>query len=155
MNTPSLTQNEFRAAFAHGAVQSVALAPVGAKFAVQITTLTGLATLTQARKNEPRLFGSVDVALRLFHSLGVQQITLADLGQWQPQAAKTERRTRPDRSAALTRAAEYEAWFQQRASQGLANLNAGQDPVLSDAEWQASRLALRKSLIAPRTDVQS
>jgi hypothetical protein len=60
-----------------------------------------------------------------FCTLGVQQITLADLGQWQPDASKTERRTRPDRSAALTRAAEYEAWFQQRAAQGLANLNTG------------------------------
>ena len=66
----TLTQLEFQAAFAHGAVKSVALEPVGSQFAVKFVTLTGEASLVQARGTQARLFGTTDSALKLLHKLG-------------------------------------------------------------------------------------
>ena len=75
----TLTQTQFQAAFAHGAVQSVALEPVGSQFAVKVTTLTGEASLVQARGTQARLFGTTDAALKLLHKLGVRRIVLEGL----------------------------------------------------------------------------
>ena len=72
----TLTQTQFQAAFAHGAVQSVALEPVGSQFAVKVTTLTGEASLVQARGTQARLFSTTDAALKLLHKLGVRRIVL-------------------------------------------------------------------------------
>ena len=72
----TLTQTQFQAAFAHGAVQSVALEPVGSQFAVKVTTLTGEASLVQARGTQARLFGTTDAALKLLHKLGVRRIEI-------------------------------------------------------------------------------
>jgi hypothetical protein len=60
----SLSQSEFQVAFEHGAVQSVEIEPSGSRFAVKFLTLSGAAMLVQTRKSEPRLFGTVDGALK-------------------------------------------------------------------------------------------
>jgi hypothetical protein len=91
----SLSQIQFQVAFEHGAVQSVAIEPCGAQFAVRLMTLTGEAMLVQARKAEPRLFGTVDSAFKLLHKLGVRRIVLERLERWQPEQAVLAKRKRP------------------------------------------------------------
>jgi hypothetical protein len=141
----SFTQSQFQAAFAHGAVQSVELEPVGGQFAVKFVTLTGQVTLVRARGTEPRLFGSTDSACRLLHKLGVHRIVLNRLDRWQPDQAAPARRSRPDRAAALTRAAEYDRWVRNKVQ------TSRDDPrlAIADDEWQsirAAKLAQRQSL---------
>ncbi len=131
----TLTQIQFQAAFAHGAVQSVALEPVGSQFSVKFVTLTGEASLVQARGTQPRLFGTTDSALKLLHKLGVRRIVLEGLERWQPGQATEHKRSRPDRAQALTHAAEYDRWVRTK-------VQASRDstlPPIADAEWQAIR----------------
>jgi hypothetical protein len=146
----TLTQSQFQTAFDHGAVKSVAIEPVGAQFAVRFLTLTGDAMLVQARKAEPRLFGSVDGALKLLHKLGVRRIVLDRLEHWHPEQASLVRRSRPDRAEALTRAAEYDRWVR-------AKIQTSRDdprPAITDDEWQrirAAKLAERQALLSDKT----
>jgi hypothetical protein len=145
MPSHHLTQSEFRAAFAHGAVQSVALEPLGARFAVKFLTGEGVATLVQARGAEPRLFSSADSALRLLHKLGVHRIVLDGLEHWHPEEAQALRRMRPDRAEALTRAAEHDRWVRTKV---LASRDDPR-PVIAEDEWQsirAAKIAARKAL---------
>lgn len=142
MNT--LTQAQFQSAFAHGAVQSVEIEPMGARFAVRLRTLTGQATLVQARSAEPRLFGTVDSALKLLHKLGVRRIVLDHLEQWHPEQAEAQRRTRPDRAEALTRAAEYDRWVRAKVQASRDDTRA----AIDEADWQsirATQLARRRA----------
>ncbi|MHB1198765.1 MAG: antitoxin PaaA2 family protein [Polaromonas sp.] len=135
----TLTQSQFQAAFAHGAVRSVAIEPVGARFSVKFHTLTGEAMLVQARKTEPRLFGTADSALKLLHKLGVRRIVLDRLEHWHPERAALGRRSRPDRAQALSRAADYDRWVR-------AKVQASRDdprPAIADDEWQSIRAAKR------------
>ena len=133
----TLTQSQFQAAFQHGAVQSVEIEPQGSQFAVRFLTLTGDAMLVQARKNEPRLFGTVDGALKVLHKLGVRRIVLDRLEHWHPEQVEPQRRTRPDRSAALTRAAEYDRWVRAKVQTSRDNPR----PAIADEEWQRIRAA--------------
>lgn len=135
MNT--LTQVQFQAAFAHGAVKSVEIEPVGARFAVKLLTLTGQATLVQARSTEPRLFGSVDSALKLLHKLGVRRIVLDRLDQWQPEQAELSRRSRPDRAEAMSRAAEYDRWVRAKVQTSRDDPRA----AISEPDWERIRAA--------------
>ena len=140
-----LTQSQFQAAFNHGAVQSVEIEPSGARFAVRFLTLQGDAMLVQARKTEPRLFGTVDSAMKLLHKLGVRRIVLERLEQWHPEQSDAQRRSRPDRAEALTRAAEYDRWVRAK----LETSRADPRPAITDDEWQrirATKLAQRKAL---------
>ena len=146
----TLTQSQFQTAFDLGAVQSVEIEPSGARFAVKFLTQKGEAMLVQARNSEPRLFGTVDSALKLLHKLGVRRIVLDHLERWQPGQADAQRRTRPDRAQALTRAAEYDKWVR-------AKVQASRDdprPAIADAEWQdirATQLAAKKLAIQAKT----
>ncbi len=143
----TLTQTQFQAAFAHGAVQSVVLEPVGSQFAVKVVTLTGEASLVQARGTQARLFGTTDAALKLLHKLGVRRIVLEGLEHWQPGQAPAHKRSRPDRAQALTHAAEYDRWVS-------AKVKASRDstlPAISADDWQSTRaekLAQQKALQA-------
>lgn len=145
----TLTQVQFQAAYTHGAVQSVALEPVGSQFAVKFVTLTGEASLVQARSSRLRLFGSTDSALKLLHKLGVRRIVLQDLDRWQPDQASTQKRSRPDRAQALTHAAEYERWVR-------AKVQTSRDsplPLIAEDEWQAIRaekMARQQALRDPK-----
>lgn len=132
-----LTQAQFQAAFAHGAIESVGLVPSGSRFAVKLVTRTGEATLVQARAATPRLFGTTDSALKLLHKLGVHRIVLEKLDEWQPEQAALQKRSRPDRARALTRAAEYDRWVNGKVQ---ASREDGR-PALTDSEWQAIRAA--------------
>jgi hypothetical protein len=128
----NLTQSQFQAAVELGAIQSVAIEPAGACFSVKLVTIKGEATLVQSRKSEPRLFGTADSALRLLRKMGVKRIVLDHLERWQPEETSLTRRTRPDRAAALTRAAQYDRWIQ-------AKVEASRDdprPAITDDEWQ-------------------
>lgn len=141
----NLTQAQFQAAFAHGAVRSVEIQPLGAQFSVKFLTLKGDAVLVQARKTQPRLFGTVDSALKVLHKLGVRRIVLDHLEQWHPEQAELARRTRPDRAAALTRAAEYDRWVQAKVQASRED----DRPPISDTEWQkirAEKHAARQAL---------
>ena len=141
----TLTQSQFQAAFEHGAVQSVEIEPAGSRFAVKFLTLKGDAMLVQARKPEPRLFGTVDSAMKLLHKLGVRRIVLDRLERWQPEQAGLERRTRPDRAEALNRAAEYEQWVRAKVQSSRADPR----PAIAEHEWQrirAAKLAERKAI---------
>lgn len=131
----ALTQSQFQAAFNHGAVQSVEIEPSGSRFAVKFLTLTGAAMLVQARKTEPRLFGTVDSALKLLHKLGVRRIVLERLDQWHPEQPDVLRRSRPDRAEALTRAAEYDRWVRAKVDSSRADPR----PAIDDDEWQRIR----------------
>ena len=133
----TLTQSQFQAAFAHGAVQSVEIEPQGGQFAVKFLTLKGDAMLVQARKNEPRLFGTVDSALKVLHKLGVRRIALERLERWHPEQADARRRTRPDRAAALTRASEYDRWVRAKVQTSRDDPR----PAVADDEWQRIRAA--------------
>jgi formylglycine-generating enzyme required for sulfatase activity len=135
----TLSQSEFQVAFEHGAVQSVEIEPSGSRFVVKFLTLSGAAMLVQTRKPEPRLFGTVDGALKLLHKLGVRRIVLDRLEQWQPEQAKLVRRSRPDRAQALTRAAEYDRWV--RAKVNASRLDPR--PAMTEAEWESVRTAKR------------
>lgn len=143
----NLTQSQFQTAFALGAVQSVEIQPQGAQFAVKFLTLKGDALLVQARKAEPRLFGTVDSALKMLHKLGVRRIVLDHLELWHPEAAGLTRRIRPDRAEALTRAAAYDRWVQ-------AKVQASRDdprPAVADDDWQrirAEKLTARQALLS-------
>jgi hypothetical protein len=96
----------------------------------------------------PRLFGTTDSALKLLHKMGVQRIVLDHLDQWQPEQAALQKRSRPDRAQALTRAAEYDRWVASK-------VEASRDdprPDVSHEEWQAVRaakLAQRQALHQP------
>lgn len=133
----NLTQSQFQTAFEHGAVQSVEIEPQGAQFAVKVITLTGDAMLVQARKTELRLFGTVDSALKLLHKVGVRRIVLDRLERWHPEQAVPGRRTRPDRAAALTRAAEYDRWVRAKVQTSRDDPR----PAVADGEWEAIRAA--------------
>ncbi|MEO5660514.1 MAG: hypothetical protein ABIQ90_12085 [Polaromonas sp.] len=133
----TLTQSQFQAAFEHDAVQSVAIEPVGARFSVKFLTLKGEAMLVQARKTEPRLFGTADSALKLLHKLGVRRIVLDRLERWHPEQAALERRSRPDRAEALTRAADYDRWVRAKVQASRADPR----PAIADDEWQSIRAA--------------
>jgi len=141
MNT--LTQVQFQAAFAHGAVKSVEIEPVGARFAVKLLTLTGQATLVQARSTEPRLFGSVDSALKLLHKLGVRRIVLNRLDQWHPEQAELTGRSRPDRAEAMNHAAEYNRWVRAKVQASRDDPRAD----ISEPDWdriRATKLATQR-----------
>jgi hypothetical protein len=141
----TLTQTQFQAAFAHGAIESVGLVPSGPRFSVKFVTRTGEATLVQARGAVPRLFGTTDSALKLLHKLGVNRIVLDKLDEWQPEQAALQKRTRPDRAQALTRAAEYDRWVNAKVQSSRDDPR----PAIADDEWQAVRaakLAQRKVL---------
>lgn len=145
----TLSQSEFQVAFEHGAVQSVEIEPSGSRFAVKFLTLSGAAMLVQTRKSEPRLFGTVDGALKLLHKLGVRRIVLDRLEQWQPEQAKLMRRSRPDRAQALTRAAEYDRWIRTKVDDSRLDPR----PAISDSEWERIRkakLAQRQALLASK-----
>jgi len=145
----TLSQSEFQVAFEHGAVQSVEIEPSGSRFAVKFLTLSGAAMLVQTRKSEPRLFGTVDGALKLLHKLGVRRIVLDRLEQWQPEQAKLVRRSRPDRAQALTRAAEYDRWVRTKVDDSRLDPR----PAISDSEWESIRkakLAQRQALLASK-----
>ena len=144
----TLTQAEFHAAFEHGAVQSVEIEPAGGRFAVKFLTLKGKAILVQARKSEPRLFGSVDSALKLLHKLGVRRIVLQGLERWHPEESGQSRARRPDRAEALNRAAEYDRWV--RAKVQLSRDDPR--PAVDGKKWQvirAVKLAERNVVQAP------
>ena len=101
--------------------------------------------LVQARKNEPRLFGTVDSALKVLHKLGVRRIVLERLDCWHPEQAGPRRRTRPDRAAALIRAAEYEHWVRAKVQTSRDDPR----PAVADDEWQrirAAKLAERQAV---------
>ncbi|MDO9160297.1 MAG: hypothetical protein Q8S32_09485 [Burkholderiaceae bacterium] len=143
----TLTQTQFQAAFAHGAIESVGLVPIGPRFAVEFVTRTGMATLVQARGATPRLFGTTDSALKLLHKLGVRRIVLDKLDEWQPEQAALQKRSRPDRAQALSRAAEYDRWVNAKVQSSRDDPR----PAVADAEWQAVRqakLAQRQALQA-------
>ena len=143
----TLTQTQFQAAFAHGAIESVGLVPIGPRFAVEFVTRTGMATLVQARGAAPRLFGTTDSALKLLHKLGVRRIVLDKLDEWQPEQAALQKRSRPDRAQALSRAAEYDRWVNAKVQSSRDDPR----PDVADAEWQAVRqakLAQRQALQA-------
>jgi len=93
-----LSINVNEAAFAHGAIESVGLGPNGARFSVKFVTRTGEVTLVQARSAMPRLLGTTEGALKLLHRLD----------EWQPEQAILQKRSRPNRAQALTRAVEYD-----------------------------------------------
>ena len=144
----TLTQLEFQAAFEHGAVQSVEIEPMGGRFAVKLITLRGEAVLVQARKMEPRLFGTVDSALKLLHKLGVRRIALERLELWKPEQSGQGRGRRPDRSEALSRAAEYDRWVRAKVEASRSDPRA----AIDDDEWKrirAAKLAERKVVLAP------
>jgi Zn-dependent peptidase ImmA (M78 family) len=141
----ALTQSQFQAAFDHGAVQSVEIEPSGSRFAVKFLTIKGDAMLVQARKTEPRLFGTVDSAMKLLHKLGVRRIVLERLEQWHPEQLDVLRRSRPDRAEALTRAAEYDRWVRAKVETSRADPR----PTIANDEWQrirAAKLAERQAL---------
>lgn len=140
----NLSQAQFQSAFQLGAVQSVQIEPVGAQFAVRFLTPAGDATLVRARQSEPRLFGSVDSALRLLHRLGVRRIVLDRLEQWQPDQAAATRRARPDRAAALTQAAEYERWVKAKLQASHEDVR----PAIAEEEWRRIQADKRARLAA-------
>ena len=116
---------------------------------MKFLTLSGAAMLVQTRKSEPRLFGTVDGALKLLHKLGVRRIVLDRLEQWQPEQAKLMRRSRPDRAQALTRAAEYDRWIRTKVDDSRLDPR----PAISDSEWERIRkakLAQRQALLASK-----
>ena len=133
----ALTQSQFQAAFEHGAIQSVEIEPQGGQFAVKFITLKGDAMLVQARKNERRLFGTVDSALKVLHKLGVRRIVLDRLERWHPEQAAAGRRTRPDRAEALTRAAEYDRWVRAKVQTSRDDPR----PAVAHDEWQRVKAA--------------
>ncbi|MDP3131545.1 MAG: hypothetical protein Q8M78_01245, partial [Burkholderiaceae bacterium] len=127
--------------------ESVGLVPIGPRFAVEFVTRTGMATLVQARGATPRLFGTTDSALKLLHKLGVRRIVLDKLDEWQPEQAALQKRSRPDRAQALSRAAEYDRWVNAKVQSSRDDPR----PAVADAEWQAVRqakLAQRQALQA-------
>jgi hypothetical protein len=144
----TLSQAQFQSAFQLGAVQSVEIEPVGAQFAVKFLTPNGAATLVRARQSEPRLFGSVDSAMRLLHRLGVRRIVLEHLEQWHPEQATATRRSRPDRAAALTHAAEYERWARNKVQASRTDPR----PDIADDAWQRIRAGKVAQLQALRVE---
>lgn len=140
----TLSQAQFQSAFLLGSVQSVEIEPVGAQFAVKVVTPKGNAVLVRSRQSEPRLFGSIDTAMRLLHRLGVRRIVLDHLEQWQPERAVVTRRSRPDRAAALTQAAQYERWVRNKVQASRTDPR----PDISDEEWQRIRANQRAQLAA-------
>ena len=83
--------------------------------------------------------------MKLLHKLGVQRIVLDRLDEWQPEQAALQKRVRPDRAQALTRAAEYDRWVNAKVQSSRDDPR----PAMADAEWQAIReakLAQRKAL---------
>jgi formylglycine-generating enzyme required for sulfatase activity len=142
-----LSQAQFQSAFEHGAVRSVEIEPHGSQFAVKALTLTGEAMLVQARKAEPRLFGTLDSALKLLHKLGVRRIAVERLENWRPEQAADHRRSRPDRSVALNHAAQYERWVSAKVENSRNDTRL----PLTEQTWQvvrAAKLAQRATLLA-------
>ena len=150
-NMQTLTQSQFQTAFEHGAVQSVEIEPSGSQFAVKFLTIKGNAILVQARKTEPRLFGTVDSALKLLHKLGVRRIVLERLERWHPEQAGLQRRRRPDRAEVLTRAAEYDRWVRTKVESSRSDPR----PDISADEWQRIRTAKLAERNAMQGDISA
>ena len=59
------------------------------------------------------------------------------LAHWHSEQVEPERRTRPDRASALTRAAEYNRWVRAKVQTSRNNPR----PAVADEEWQRIRAA--------------
>jgi len=70
--------------------------------------------LVQARKTEPRLFGTVDSAMKLLHQAGVRRIVLERLEQCTPSNRMCRVEVGLTVLKALTRAAEYDRWVRAK-----------------------------------------
>lgn len=139
----ALTLDQFRTIQQTGSIQSVELKPKGSKFELVAHTLKNDVTLATSRANHTtRLFPSVAAALNVVRRLGINQVTITNLLNWQPENAKHERAARPDRKEALQRAAEYDRWFHAQVQEAL------DDPrtPLTSQEWDKTVQAQKEKL---------
>lgn len=120
----NFTLEQFRATNAAGGVLSVTLRGDGAGFEMQIETRRGVAKLVKARdKSETRRFLDPRKALLLLRDLGIGEVQI-NSQDWRPDDHETERKPRPDRSAAMKAAHEalsHTDWLREKLAKSAAS----------------------------------
>jgi len=101
----NLTLDQFRTVIEAGGLLSVSLVAQGGSFHVEAETRKGHAVLVKARGNALREFRNPAKAMLLLRDLGVREMR-TDTRQWQPEQAKLNAYSRPDRTQAMNEAFE-------------------------------------------------
>lgn len=99
-----------------------------------------------AKSGTPRVFKTVDGAVRVLREVGLQRVEL-DAAKYRPGPTV---RKRPDTSKAMRDLHAHDRWFREQVQLGLDDLVAGR--VVSEAEhdkrWARRRQALKQRVIA-------
>ena len=115
--TPETFTSMFRISAETGAVLSVTIRALGAKFRIEAETRRGDATLITKREKTPREFANPIKAFSLLRELGIREYRV-DAKDWRPEEIGFDRRTRPDRADALR--ATHDAYVRAKLEQALA-----------------------------------
>jgi hypothetical protein len=120
MQISQLTLDQFRTSAQIGALVSVTIRAVGARFRIEAETRTGDIVLTTQRGQSPREFVDPTRAFSLLGELGIREYRV-DANEWRPEDTTT-RRTRPDRAAALR--ASHATWLAEKLEQSMSDKRA-------------------------------
>jgi hypothetical protein len=132
VQTSPLTLDQFRASAQTGALVSVVIRAVGARFHIEAETRTGGVVLATQRGQTPREFVNPARAFSLLGEIGIREYRV-DTRRWRPDDTSA-RRARPDRSAALR--ASHATWLAEKLEQSVADqrINVPGDKVIARAE---------------------
>ena len=127
-----LTLDQFRRGAETGALLSVTIRALGAKFRIEAETRGGEATLITRRDKTPREFANPIKAFSLLRELGITEYRV-DAKGWRPDEAAADRRSRPDRAEALR--ASHDAYVRIKLARSLADTRpaVSHDDVMAEA----------------------
>ncbi|MES2945152.1 MAG: hypothetical protein V4772_19980 [Pseudomonadota bacterium] len=149
--TATFSLEQLKAATLAGGVTGITLRGDGAAFVINVQTQCGLAIMVTSRR-QPRRFADPRKALQVLRGIGLTECHV-DTADWRPEDGALEKTARPDRSQALKAAHEaaqqdvdYDRWFHAKVQASLDGIKDGTNPVLTDAQVQTRRAALRARL---------
>ena len=127
-----LTLDQFRSGAETGALLSVTIRALGAKFRIEAETRGGEVTLITRRDKTPREFANPIKAFSLLRELGITEYRV-DAKGWRPDEAAADRRSRPDRAEALR--AFHDADVRIKLARSLADTRPAvpHDDVMAEA----------------------
>jgi hypothetical protein len=112
MQTMSVSQ--FRHAFDIGGIAEVTLKGEGGAFSLLVQTRYGQqAVLAKTKEKTPRIFADPRQAIKILHSCGIFDFRV-DVSNWCPDKEAPNKRSRPDRSAALRLSAKADSLIRER-----------------------------------------
>ena len=138
-----LTLDQFRSGAETGALLSVTIRALGAKFRIEAETRGGEATLITRRDKTPREFANPIKAFSLLRELGITEYRV-DAKGWRPDEAAVDRRSRPDRAEALR--ASHDAYVRVKLERSLADMR----PAVSHYDVMPEAIAIHDRVEAKR-----